>query len=122
MSAPEPRPAEPGLGVLIERLRDPDAGERLAAAASLADLGEAALPALDALTVALDDADGEVRLAALHAIALLDPREAEAALAWALQSPDYRVSSTARSLVQGTAKLRGPDSTLWRDPSISHYE
>ena len=116
------RHPDASIGVLIERLGADDPRVRLAAADALAELGEDALPALDALIVALDDADGEVRLAAVHAIARLDPREAEAALAWALQSPDYRVSSAAKTLVHGTAKLRGPDSTLWRDPSISHYE
>lgn len=107
---------------LAARLSDPDAGVRLRAALALAELRGEARGALDALTLALDDPDGEVRLAAVHALGALDPQDTEDALAWALQSEDYRVQLAVHSLIQGTARLRGPDSTLWRDPSIGRSE
>ncbi len=81
-------------------------------------MSDAAPPTLDALTRALDDPDGEVRVAAVHALGRLDRAEAESALLWALQSPDYRVALAARAVLQPRAKPRGPDSTLWRDPSV----
>ena len=85
-------------------------------------LRDEALPALDALTLLLDDPDGEVRLAAVHALGSMDPRETEDALKWALQSDDYRVQLAVHALIQGTARTRGPDSTLWRDPAIGRFE
>jgi len=107
---------------LLGRLDDPDPAVRLAAAHELTTDREAATQALDRLILVLDDPDPEVALAAIHAIAAADPVAAEPALAWALQSPDYRIAVAARTLVQGTARLRGPDSTVWRDPSISRGE
>ena len=107
---------------LRAQLVDEDPRVRLEAAHSLANLGDGALPALDALTLAVDDEDGEVRLAAVEAIGAIDPRETESALAWAIQSDDYRVQVAVQTLISGSAKLRGPDSTLWRDPSIGRDE
>ena len=69
-----------------------------------------------------DDPDGDVRLAAIHAIGCLDPSEAEYALRWAMESPDLRVAIAAKTLVSRTAKLRGPDSTLWQDPSTGYSD
>ena len=106
------------VGVLIERLSDADAAVRLDAANNLAELRHVASDALDALILALDDPDGEVRIAAVHAIGTIDPLETEDALAWAMASPDYRVQLAVHSLIRGTAKVRGPDSTLWRDPAM----
>jgi HEAT repeat protein len=114
--------AELSVGVLIERLSDADPTVRRDAAEGLAELRHEASGALDALIIALDDPDGEVRVAAVHAIGALDPRETEEALKWALASADYRVQLAVHSLIQGTAKLRGPDSTLWRDPAIGRSE
>ncbi len=111
------RPTDP-----IVLLSDADPAVRLRAVDALGCDPGAATRALDALTLALDDPDAEVRVAAIRAIAAADPVEAEAALAWALQSPDVRVATAAHQLVQGTAKLRGPDSTVWRDPSLGRYE
>ncbi|HOA89288.1 HEAT repeat domain-containing protein [Propioniciclava tarda] len=113
---------EARVGVLLERLSDADARVRLDAVEALGALRDEALPALDALTLLLDDPDGEVRLAAVHALGSMDPRETEDALKWALQSDDYRVQLAVHALIQGTARTRGPDSTLWRDPAIGRFE
>ena len=106
------------MGVQIKKMSDADPHVRLEAINALAELREGALPALDALITALDDPDADVRVAAVHAIGSLPAEEAEHAMAWAMASGDYRVQVAARLLVQGTAKLRGPDSTVWRDPAI----
>ena len=45
-------------------------------------MSDAAPPTLDALTRALDDPDGEVRVAAVHALGRLDRAEAERALSY----------------------------------------
>lgn len=110
------------VGVLIEQLSDADPRVRLAAAHGLAELRDEALAAIDALTIALDDDDQEVRLAAVEALGCMDPAETEAALTWALHSDDYRVQIAVHQLIQGTAKLRGPDSTLWRDPAQGYSD
>jgi len=117
-----PTPDAARVAEILGRLEHPDAGVRLAAAQELAADRDAATAALDRLVVVLDDPDSEVRMAAINAIAAADPVAAEPAIAWALQSPDYPVAVAARNLVQGTARLRGPDSTVWRDPSISRGE
>lgn len=111
------------LDALLAQLTDPDAGRRRAAAEGLGELpaGEA-LEALDALTIAVDDPDAEVRLAAVHALGAIDPAEAEAALFWASQSEDYRVQRAANTLLEGTARRRGPETTFFRDPSIGRSE
>lgn len=116
MSSPAP------VAELVAQLQDADPGVRRRAADSLGQQRDVATLALDALALALDDPDGDVRLAAIHAIAGADPVAAEGAIAWALESPDYRVAVAAHQLVQGTARLRGPDSTVWRDPSIGRSE
>ncbi len=110
------------LDDLIARLSDADPSVRLRAAQDIAELREDALPALNALTIAVDDAQLEVRLAAVHALGVLDPVEAEMALYWASQSTDFRVQKTAQALLDATADARGPHSTVWRDPSLTRSE
>lgn len=107
---------------LTLRLTDAEPAVRRDALERLADLRDAALPALDALVLALDDEDAEVRLAAVHAIGAVDPTETEFALEWAMQSPDLRVAIAAKTLVSRTARLRGPDSTLWRAPATGYAD
>lgn len=99
-----------------------DPRARLAGVTRLGDLGDSGQAVLDALIVALDDADGDVRVAAVNALTCLDPRETEDAIRWAMQSPDLRVAIAAKTSVQRTAKLRGPDSTLWRDPATGYSD
>jgi len=104
------------LQSLLTLLAADDAGRRLAAVHRLTDLRDAALPALDALVIALDDPDADVRYAAVQAIGVLDPVETEAALLWASQSEDRRVRTAANTLIHATARERGPDSEVFREP------
>jgi HEAT repeat protein len=106
----------PDLAPLLGLLAAPDADRRLAAVQRLTDLRDAALPALDALVVALDDPDAAVRYAAVQAIGVLDPVETEEALLWASQSEDRRVRTAANTLIHATARERGPESEVFREP------
>ena len=110
------------LAALVAGLADADPAVRLQSADALAALREDALPALDALTIAVDDPHNEVRLAAVHALGVLDPVEAEMALYWATQSSDFRIQKTAQALLDATADARGPHSKVWRDPSLTRSE
>jgi len=110
------------ITVLIGQLTSVDVQRRRFAAEALELCGDDALPALDALTVALDDDHREVRLAAVAALGSLDPREAELALGWATSSADQQVRIMAQTLLDGTAAVRGPDSLVWRDFSVSRDE
>lgn len=110
------------LSPLLDALAAADPARRLAAARALADVGEAALPALDALIIAVDDPDADVRLAAVQALGVLDPVEAEAALLWASHSEDRRVRIAAETIIHGTARQRGPRSAVLRRPSEGHGE
>nr|NLI49179.1 hypothetical protein [Propionibacterium sp.] len=110
------------LATLLATLAAGDPAQRLAAVLRLTDLRDAALPALDALVVALDDPDAAVRYAAVQAIGVLDPVETEAALLWASQSQDRRVRVAANTLIHATARDRGPQSTVWRRPAEGHGE
>lgn len=112
----------PDIPTLVERLADADPAVRAEAARGLARAGGAATAALEAITLALDDPDGEVRMAAVQALGACDPVEAEPALLWATQSHDLRVQIAAHHLIEATAAERGPHSKVWRDPSISRSE
>lgn len=107
---------------LLETLSTGDAAARKAALDALSDVPDAHPDVLDALIVAVDDEDGEVRLAAVHALGAMDPVDAEMALYWASQSHDVRVQIAANTLLEGTARARGPESTVWRDPAIGRSE
>ncbi len=112
----------PVVAELIALLCDPDPQLRCRAAEGISELGNDGLPALDALTEAVDDLDPDVRIAAVRALGALDPRDAEMALGWAMTSDDLRVRLTAQSLLEGSAGQRGPDAKVWRDPSLSRDE
>ena len=112
----------PVIPQLIALLGDADPQQRRQAAMQISQLGHDGLPALDALTEAVDDPDPQVRLAAVQALGALDPRDAEVAWGWAASSDDVRVKVAAQVLLDGTAAERGPDSTVWRDPSLSRDE
>ena len=104
-SRPQPPPLFKGKTVEEwgRQLSGMDAKERLAAAEVLANIGPAALPALDALIVALKDPDRDVRHNAAIALGHLGPKAAPAvpALIEALQDKDFVVlfrAATAEAL------------------------
>jgi len=79
--AKEPRLPAGGAADLARTLSDPDPVTRGLAAIALRDMGEDAIPALDALASALKDADPNVRLMAANAIAAIGEDAAPAAQA-----------------------------------------
>lgn len=94
-------PAVPGL---IEALSHADAGIRLHAADALGHVGSpAANAATDALALALDDVDPDVRLAAISALGELDRALTATAIRTATSSVDARVAMVAQALAQRPA-------------------
>jgi HEAT repeat protein len=107
------------LKALIEQTSSRDVGLRLRAVKTLGGLKGDAAPAVPALTVALGDADSDVRRAAIAALQLVQPaakgsKELVAAIAVDLKDPDPDVRLVA---VRALARL-GPAAA----PALSALE
>ncbi len=97
-------PTPTRVGDLIRALREGDSMGRVKAAQDLGRLGAASLPALPALTDALNSPDVSVRVAAAGALRMLGP-DAVPALLIAARDKDASVRSTA---AQGLGRLSSP--------------
>jgi hypothetical protein len=95
------------VSALIEKLRDPDAGTRRAAATALGQLGAEAESAVPELAKALTDPDAYVRELAALALGHVgaEAKSAVPALNKALKDPDHLVRAEA---AKALSKIRSP--------------